>query len=187
AQDVMTGGLGDDEYWVDNVKDQVIEQANEGLDSIYSSISFSLPNDVENLVLLEAKALKVTGNDLNNSLQGNTKANTLQGKAGADNLTGGAGKDTFMYLSVDDSMASKPDTITDFSPGDKINLKAIDAKAATAKNEAFTFIGEATFTQAGQLRFAEGQLQADVNGDGQADFLIALTGVTSIAKTAIVL
>ncbi|MEY4719903.1 MAG: hypothetical protein RL563_2521, partial [Pseudomonadota bacterium] len=58
---------------------------------------------------------------------------------------------------------------------------------STTKNDTFSFIGDAVFSKAGQLRFADGQLQAEVNGDGEADFLIALTGVTSIDKAAIVL
>jgi len=49
--DAMRGGTGDDIYYVDNVSDKVIENAGEGTDTVYSSASFSLRSNVENLIL----------------------------------------------------------------------------------------------------------------------------------------
>jgi hypothetical protein len=48
---------------------------------------------------------------------------------------------------------------------------------------AFKFIGGDAFTgAAGQLRFAAGVVSGDVNGDGKADFQIAVTGITNMAE-----
>ncbi|MGK9171257.1 M10 family metallopeptidase C-terminal domain-containing protein, partial [Inquilinus limosus] len=139
------------------------------------------------------------GSQGNDSLVGNTGDNVLQGLNGNDVLTGAGGKDTliggagadrFVYGSAAQSpVGAGADRITDFSQaqGDRIDLAAVDASTLAGGNQAFTFIGTATFTGvAGQLRFAVGggltTIAGDVNGDGTADFHIQLTG--SIALVA---
>jgi serralysin len=67
------------------------------------------------------------------------------------------------------------DDIVDFSQaeGDRIDLAAIDANTVLAGNQAFSFIGSGAFTgMSGQLRFAGGFVQGDLNGDATADFMI---------------
>ncbi len=54
--DTMIGGTGSDTYRVDNVGDVVIENANEGTDTVQSSIDYTLGNDVENLTLRSGTA-----------------------------------------------------------------------------------------------------------------------------------
>ncbi|WP_159076069.1 calcium-binding protein [Microvirgula aerodenitrificans] len=51
--DTMVGGGGNDTYYVDNAEDMVIEKADEGTDTVQSSISYTLGTDVENLILLD--------------------------------------------------------------------------------------------------------------------------------------
>lgn len=94
--DVLAGGSNNDIYFVDNKGDVVIESANEGIDTIKSSISFDLNlngNNVENLTLTGNAVINATGNSLNNMLTGNAAANFLDGKDGGDVLMGGAGND----------------------------------------------------------------------------------------------
>lgn len=97
--DTMAGGAGDDSYFVDNIGDIVQEASGEGVDTVRSTISFTLGANVENLMLLGSAVANATGNDLANSLTGNTGANTLDGGIGADTMTGMAGNDTYF---VDD-------------------------------------------------------------------------------------
>ncbi|PTQ89028.1 nidogen-like domain-containing protein [Agitococcus lubricus] len=98
--DSLVGGLGDDTYIVDNTGDVVTEQVNEGIDSVQSSVSYSLSAQIENLTLTGSSALNGTGNQLANLLMGNTGANILDGGVGADTLVGGAGNDSYL---VDDT------------------------------------------------------------------------------------
>ncbi|OWJ61998.1 calcium-binding protein [Inquilinus limosus] len=99
--DTMIGFKGNDTYVVDNTGDVVDESftGSDGVDTVRSSISFSLANTtavhgaVEALTLLGAANLSGTGNALANQLLGNSGANALSGLAGNDVLQGGAGAD----------------------------------------------------------------------------------------------
>lgn len=87
--DTLIGGLGNDTYVVDNRDDQAIEAAGAGHDKVDSRISYALPDNVEDLVLLSTGRGRVgTGNALNNVITGNHKADVLYGGAGHDTLFG---------------------------------------------------------------------------------------------------
>jgi Ca2+-binding RTX toxin-like protein len=94
SADTMTGGAGDDIYYVDNIGDLVIENAGEGNDRVYSSISYTLGDAVETLNLTGSDNLTGTGNALDNHITGNDGNNVLYGLDGKDTLAGGAGNDT---------------------------------------------------------------------------------------------
>jgi hypothetical protein len=185
-----------------------------GTDTVLSSVTFNLNayngvRFVEQLTLTGSGAIAGTGNALNNVIKGNAGNNTiagldgndtLQGGAGADTINGGMGKDrmtggigadVFVFRSVTESgtTTATRDVITDFTPGiDVIDLKAIDADSTRTNNQAFSFIGDKAFTgKAGELRFANSILSADVNGDKRADFQVLLSGVSVLAETDIIL
>ncbi|MBB5220433.1 Ca2+-binding RTX toxin-like protein [Amaricoccus macauensis] len=93
--DTMTGGAGNDRYVVDNVGDQVVESAGQGIDRVSSTITFSLESaQVEHLTLQGSADINGTGNDFANALNGNSGANVLVGNGGDDSLSGGLGNDT---------------------------------------------------------------------------------------------
>src|SRR5262245_32986069 len=48
--DTMIGGLGDDAYFVDDANDQIVENPNEGVENVYSTVNYVLPANVENLI-----------------------------------------------------------------------------------------------------------------------------------------
>jgi hypothetical protein len=73
------GTSANEEYKVDTANDALIESSNGGYDLVISSASFTLPKNVEALVL-EGAAADGIGNSGNNSLTGNGLSNTLFGK-----------------------------------------------------------------------------------------------------------
>jgi Ca2+-binding RTX toxin-like protein len=101
--DKMWGGRGNDLFMVDDRKDGVYEYRSQGIDTVKSSVSYSLSGThVEKLVLAGSEDLNGTGNSLDNSIVGNAGQNVLKGKGGddvlkgmgdADKLYGGAGDD----------------------------------------------------------------------------------------------
>src|SRR5262245_15124455 len=97
GSDTMAGGLGNDTYVVDNTSDRIIENPGQGLDTILASVTYTLPANVENLILTGLSAINGTGNAVANSLVGNSANNTLAGLGGADALDGGDGIDTATY------------------------------------------------------------------------------------------
>ena len=196
--DRLKGKDGDDIYIVDNKKDKVIERLGQGNDTIQSSVSTKTRANIENLLLTGSKALKGAGNDENNLLEGNAGNNQLKGKAGndtlignsgKDNLSGGGDDDTFVYRSTDDSGTTKRtrDKITDFQTGDTIDLSQIDANTTVLGDQAFTFIGSANFSAAGQVRFINEILSVNTDDDLGADLQVQLKGVSDLFVESLVL
>ena len=60
----MVGGAGNDTYFVDNAGDAVIENANEGTDTVFAAVTYGLTANVENLVLQGSADLQGYGNGL---------------------------------------------------------------------------------------------------------------------------
>ncbi|NEP14286.1 MAG: hypothetical protein F6K14_29650 [Symploca sp. SIO2C1] len=92
GSDRMFGNTGNDSYVVDSIGDRVTEFNNQGIDRVYSSVSYTLGNHVENLTL-QGSAYRGFGNSLNNSLRGNNSRNYLWGAGGNDSLFGRGGND----------------------------------------------------------------------------------------------
>jgi Ca2+-binding RTX toxin-like protein len=147
--DRMTGGDGNDIYVVDNVGDRAFEtnadRATGGIDTVKSSVSFTLGANVEKLTLTGNQDIDGTGNAGNNSITGNAFDNTLLGGDGNDVLTGGrggdeieggAGSDRIVYKSALDSTGIDFDTITGFNfEEDKIDLPGAAPQFVTVVEE----------------------------------------------------
>lgn len=126
----------------------------------------------------------LTGGAGNDVLKGGAGNDVLYGGSMADNLTGGSGADTFLFRLVHDSTATptEHDTIEGFKVKfDHIDLSDIDANKHASGDQAFDFIDTQNFHgKAGELRVLHQGgntfVFGDVNGDGNADFEIQLTG-----------
>ena len=103
--DSMTGGTGNDTFYVDDAGDVVLENAGEGIDLVFSSISRMLSQNVENLTLTGTANINGTGNSLANTITGNSGNNGLNGGLGNDILIGGAGNDVFQDSGGADTMS----------------------------------------------------------------------------------
>lgn len=143
GNDVMIGGAGNDLYFVDSANDQIIEGANQGHDTVTTTLtSYTLANMVENLNFSGTASYTGVGNALGNQIMGSIAGDTLsglggndrligfggndildggdgddllQGGIGSDQLTGGTGADLFRF---DTNLApSNIDIITDFEQG----------------------------------------------------------------------
>ncbi|MEH2287293.1 calcium-binding protein [Nostoc sp.] len=106
--DTLNGGLGDDTYVVDTDFDTITEVANSGIDTVRSSVTYTLGANLENLRLREGGNITGTGNSFNNFLFGNTSNNTLNGRIGDDTLDGSNGDDTLNGEDGDDSLQGGP-------------------------------------------------------------------------------
>jgi Ca2+-binding RTX toxin-like protein len=166
--DQMLGEAGDDKYIVDNVGDTVTEGANQGVDAVQSSVTFTLGANVEHLFLTGKGDINGAGNTLDNDILGNVGNNRLiggdggdvldgdfgndtidggtgndiiEGDRGADVMTGGAGADTFLYRigALAEIGLIGGDTISRFQHGvDKIDLSDILSDFGIGANDAFT-------------------------------------------------
>jgi Ca2+-binding RTX toxin-like protein len=95
--DTMWGEAGNDTYLVDNAGDQVIEFADEGIDTVQTLLaSYTLADEVENLTLLTpANGGPLPGTSTTNfNWTGNASNNVITSDGGNDTLSGGAGNDT---------------------------------------------------------------------------------------------
>ncbi len=115
--DTLIGGTGNDTYITfvielggDVLSDllinsKIIEYLNEGTDTVESSSSYKLGDNLENLVLTGSKDINGIGNALDNLIEGNIGHNFLIGNDGNDHLlgygdydilVGGAGNETLL-------------------------------------------------------------------------------------------
>lgn len=155
------------------------------------------------------KADTLNGGSGNDSLYGLTGNDVINGGSGRDLLYGGAGSDTFDFNALNDatlvsngapgaitaSTLTQLELIADFVQGeDKIDLATIDAKsgAAFSGDQAFSFLGTATFTSGtanGGLHYSHIQdtngqwytvVELSTDGDASAEFQFAILGQVSL-------
>jgi len=125
---------------------------------------------------------RLIGDNSKDLLVGLGGNDNMVGAGGADVLIGGGGKNRFIYTDINDSPAGKGlhDSIYGFGNKDKINLRAL--------NEKLSFIGAQKFSgAAGDVRFKKGLLEMDLDGDGSADFSIALPGTKALKDSHLLL
>jgi Ca2+-binding RTX toxin-like protein len=96
--DLMVGGRESDEYYIDNRADIVVEQPDEGLDTVHldvapaadgSRFAYDLGANFENVIMEGTFSIDATGNAQANTLIGNSGVNVLKGGDGTDWLSGG--------------------------------------------------------------------------------------------------
>ena len=191
SNDFMMGGLGDDTYYVDAAKDKVTEKSNQGIDTVISSISYTLGTNVENLTLSGTSGLSGKGNTAANVIIGSSGNDTINGGLGNDTLTGGLGNDTFVFNTR--LGPTNIDTIIDFTNGDKIALAgSIFSKLKGDKDLSDnlyvqTIVGISTQDTNDYLFYdlESGRLYYDADGSGaKAAVQVAIIGTGGITLTA---
>ncbi|ROH90775.1 calcium-binding protein [Microcystis aeruginosa FACHB-524] len=129
-------------------------------DTWQSTLTRTLPNNVENLRLIGTNNINGTGNAGDNNITGNSGNNQINGANGADTLTGGNGADTFIFQ-FGQSTISTSDRIIDFAiNSDKIDLLT-QAGNATSAPSSFSRAANSTVTT---LQNLINQVFTDANG-----------------------
>jgi Ca2+-binding RTX toxin-like protein len=135
----------------------------------------------------------LSGDAGDDMLSGGRGDDVLTGGLGHDILSGGAGSDLFRFSDVFESSADATrDRVTDFSEGqgDRLDLSAIDANTDLDGDQAFILVGtQSTFEgdATGQLRLAGSILYGSTDADTDAEFSIAVTGVTTLTEADLIL
>jgi Ca2+-binding RTX toxin-like protein len=115
----------------------VTETSGNGSDTVYSSVTFVLGNNLENLVLMGNSNINAKGNSLNNNLIGNNGNNIVDGQAGNDILDGRSGNDTLIGGLGSDTfiISSGTDAIMDLGlGGDSLQVSLGATVNATIKS-----------------------------------------------------
>jgi Ca2+-binding RTX toxin-like protein len=88
--DTLGGGAGDDLFFVTDAGDVVIETAGAGADTMITSVSMTMPDQVETLSIASGiSGITLTGGAGNDMLVGNGLANNFSGAAGDDVILAG--------------------------------------------------------------------------------------------------
>jgi Ca2+-binding RTX toxin-like protein len=127
--DVMLGGRGQDFYYIDNTKDQIVESGSDK-DTVVSTVNYRLGSTLEYGYLSGTSARSLTGNDKANRLGGNDSANTVSGAAGNDTIFGNKGNDKLIGGSGIDALlgGSGSDVLTGGADRDYFILSNNDGR-----------------------------------------------------------
>lgn len=186
--DVLDGGDGNDTASYSNSPGGVAVSLAAGIGfgghahgDTFESIENLIGSRYSDTLIGSGKANILRGLEGNDTLDGLEGDDTLIGGMGRDALFGREGADTFDFNVLRDSLAgSARDVIMDFEHGiDRIDLGNIDANLKAPGNQSFKWIGGNSFhKKAGELRIkdlgSKVMVEADLNGDGKADFQIAV-------------
>ncbi|OGI28834.1 MAG: hypothetical protein A2287_03815, partial [Candidatus Melainabacteria bacterium RIFOXYA12_FULL_32_12] len=122
GSDSMSGETGNDTYYIDNVSDVITENLDEGTDTAYSNIEYTLGSNVENLTLTGTSNIRGYGNSLNNLIIGNSGNNSMYTYGGDDTIYGGAGNDVIASYGGNDMIYGEDgdDTVSGSTENDTI-------------------------------------------------------------------
>lgn len=149
--DLMAGGRGDDNYYVDSAGDIVVEGDGEGWDMVRSTISYTLGENLEDLLLQDNAAIDGTGNALDNALLGNDADNVLSGLAGNDILNGYGGNDTLIGGDGDDRLVGEhgDDTLIGGAGDDSYYINSVNDVIIEEANQGWDAVFTTTSYTAG--------------------------------------
>lgn len=134
--DTLMGGADDDTYIIDSIDTVITEYNGHGVDTVLSSIDYSLGDNLENLELQGKENLNATGNIYDNIIKGNSGDNIIEGKTGNDTLSGGLGNDTYVF-----NLGDGIDTIYETGANHSYTDKIVFGEGITLENLIFKKTG----------------------------------------------
>ncbi|WP_434620287.1 peroxidase family protein [Tabrizicola sp. M-4] len=194
--DVLAGGLGRDVLMGEDGEDVFTFETDDGADMIFGgegsdTIDLSAILGGATIDLGAATAIGTvrigTATDSLVGIEnviGSQGADVIKASLAVNVMTGGDGADVFVFTSAG---AADGDVITDFQPGDRIDLSGIDARVGLTGNQSFTLAEQGT-TAAGNLVIREVAtadgvdtiIEGFTDGDDQADFSLTLRGAHNL-------
>ncbi len=205
--DSLVSGIGNERYTLDSAGDVILELLNEGNDSVVSSVSWTLGDNLESLQLTGAAGLTGIGNDLVNRITGNSGGNLMQGMGGndvlfgldgADTLQGGTGADSFFFAALADGVDRIVDFVsgTDFivattAFGGGLAAGALDAARfvshASANATSAAGVGQFVYHSGLGTLYYDADADADGGGGAAAVRFATLSGAPALAVTDFVI
>jgi Ca2+-binding RTX toxin-like protein len=187
GRDVQMGGAGDDRFVFQDADGADMLFGGEGSDTIdLSAILGGATIDLGAATAIGTVRIGTTTDSLVGieNVIGSQGADVIKASLSVNVLTGGDGADVFVFTSAG---AAHGDVITDFQPGDRIDLSGIDARVGLTGNQSFTLAEQGT-TAAGNLVIrevatAEGVdtiIEGFTDDDDQADFSLTLRGAHNL-------
>jgi len=187
GNDTMVGGTGNDTYVVDSftfgynydgsvnidntASDIVTESLNQGTDLVQSSVTYYLPDNVENLTLTGTANIDGTGNSLNNTITGNSGNNKIDGGLGNDTMIGGAGNDLYRVYDIGD-------VVTELAGGGIDTIKTNVSYTLSANVENMKLKGDSGINGTGN------SLNNIIDGNGYDNILDGKAGADTMLGNA---
>ncbi|MBP1857871.1 beta strand repeat-containing protein [Rhizobium herbae] len=211
VNDILTGGIGSDKYFIGDAGDTIVETAGQGTaDRVYAEVSFTLAadDDIEILSTITSTgtgAINLTGNTLSQTIYGNAGNNILHdgGTSGSplfasspDRLVGGDGNDTYLVYNTGDVVVENVNEGTDrvsagvdYKLGSGVHVELLNTTSLAA-TYAIDLTGN-SFAQtirgnAGDNILNDGGAGAAdtlIGGDGNDSYLIYNAGDTIVELT----
>jgi Ca2+-binding RTX toxin-like protein len=171
----LVGGGGSDLFEINDATDVVQAQAG-GSDSIESSVSYTLPTNVDFLTLTGTANLTATGNsDEFNVITGNSGNDRLVAGSGSDNLVSGSGVDTLVGGSGTDQFYIN--NSADVIQGSSSIRDSVYSSVSYVLNAP---VASLTLTGTGNLSATNHSGAAAITGNAGDDTLTAGTGADTL-------
>jgi Ca2+-binding RTX toxin-like protein len=176
----LVGGTGDDNYGVTSATDIVVENPGEGNDTVWTNLSYTLTDNVENMFVV-GNNLTNSGNSADNYITSYGAGNTISALDGNDTLVGGAGIDTLIGGIGDDIYTvHNSGAVIQENAGEGTDTVWSDAASYTLSNniENMYLVGSVTGTgnDGNNTIIAYGAGDKTINGGGGDDTLIGGVG-----------
>lgn len=180
----LVGGAGNEVFRVNDASEVVDAQAGAASNQLMSSVSYTLPTNVDVMTLTGTAALTATGNDdAANLITGNSGDDTLTAGSGSDTLVSGSGVTTFFGGSGPDTFVvnnSSDAVVPQSYQGWQDTIQSSVSYTLTAAVSTLQLIGSA------DVSAVDDYGNASITGNGGDDTLTAGSGYdTLVAGTGV--
>jgi Ca2+-binding RTX toxin-like protein len=167
--DSLVGGSGNDTFYVNNTADKVTDTSSTANNTLYSTVTYTLPTNVNTLILTGNGALVGTGNTHTDSITAGSGVDTLVAGTGVATLIGGSGNDTFVINSA-------ADVITDTSTTTSNTI------SSTVTYTLPTNVNALIFTGTSALKATGNSGNDSITANTGADTLVAGSGIDTLVS-----